>query len=292
VPTLLHEGLIDLFRSRPSLALELLRDVLHTPVPSFDRVRVGEANLTDLVPTEFRADLVLLLEGARASVAEGALVVEVQLQPEPRKLWSLPAYVTVLRARLRCNVILLVVTDNAATAAWAAKPIETGHPGFTLTPLVLGPGTVPIVRDEAQAVRAPELAVLSAIIHGAKPEAADIGKAALAATRGLDAERAALYIDLVLAFVNEAARGLLEDLMASGTYQYQSEFAKRYVAEGVALGEAKGLRGAIAHVLSARALPLSELGRARLEGCTDVATLTSWLERAATASSESEVFSD
>jgi len=202
--------------------------------------------------------------------------------------------VTAQRARLRCSVTLLVVTNDPAVARWAATPIETGHPGFVLTPLVLGPGTIPRVVDEAQAARAPELAVLSVLVHGQGPEAVAIAKAALAGTRGLDDERAALYIDLVLAFVNEAARGILEALMANGTYQYQSDFAKRYVAqgraEGRAEGEAKGLREAVTHVLAARKLALSELGRTRLASCTDVVVLTAWLERAATAASEAEVF--
>jgi hypothetical protein len=42
-------------------------------------------------------------------------------------------------------------------------------------------------------------------------------------------------------------------------------------------------------VLAARSLALSELGRARLTSCADVAVLTAWLERAATAASEAEV---
>ena len=44
------------------------------------------------------------------------------------------------------------------------------------------------------------------------------------------------------------------------------------------------------HVLAARSLKLSELGRARVASCADVALLTVWLERAATAASEAEVF--
>jgi hypothetical protein len=187
-------------------------------------------------------------------------------------------------------VTLVVVAGDAAVATWAAKPIETGHPGFTLAPLVLGPGTVPIVRDEQEAARRPELAVLSVLIHGRAPEALDIAKAALAAARTLDEDRAALYIDLVLAFVDDAARAVLEDLMASSNYQYQSDFAKRYVAQGEVRGRAAGLREAIVHVLLARSLALSEVGRARLEGCDDIPTLTAWLERAATARSEAEVF--
>jgi len=92
----------------------------------------------------------------------------------------------------------------------------------------------------------------------------------------------------VFASVTDAARDVLEALMANGTYQYQSEFAKRYVAQG----RAEWLRDAIAHVLSARVLPLSDAARARLAACSDVATLTAWLERAATATAEADVFVD
>jgi hypothetical protein len=55
-------------------------------------------------------------------------------------------------------------------------------------------------------------------------------------------------------------------------------------------GQVRALRHGIARVLAARSLPLSEVGRARLDACGDVARLTSWLERAATATSEAEVF--
>jgi hypothetical protein len=302
MPSFLHEGLLDLFRNRPTLAPDLLRDQLHAPLPRFDRVRVADANLTELLPTELRADLVLLLEREAAGAANAALVVEVQLGADPGKRWSWPAYVTSLRARLRCDVTLLVVTSNAPVAAWASKPIATGHPGFALTPLVLGPNTVPLVRSEEEAARSPELAVLSVLIHRDEPHALDVAKAALVGACGLDADRAALYTDLVLALVNDAARAVLEDLMASGHYQYQSNFAKRYVEQGrqegmaegreqgVEQGRADALRDAIARVLSARSLALTDAARARLDACTDVATLTAWLERAAIASSEADVF--
>ena len=52
------------------------------------------------------------------------------------------------------------------------------------------------------------------------------------------------------------------------------------------------LRAAIERVLAARALTLSDVGHTRIDGCADVARLTSWLERAATAGSEAEVFAD
>jgi hypothetical protein len=59
-------------------------------------------------------------------------------------------------------------------------------------------------------------------------------------------------------------------------------------AEGLAAGLIEGLRSAIGRVLVARSMTVNELGSARLASCSDVATLTVWLERAATAKSEVE----
>ncbi len=68
--------------------------------------------------------------------------------------------------------------------------------------------------------------------------------------------------------------------------------AEELIARGRTEGEARGLRAAIATVFSARALPLSEGGRARIASCADVATLTKWLASATTAKSEAEVLGD
>src|SRR5271157_3257789 len=102
MPSLIHDALVTLFRNRPTLAPELLRDVLHAPLPAFDFVHVGDAALTEVVPTEYRADLVLLLGGASPAEPRAAIVVEAQLGRDPDKRWSWPVYLAGLRARLRC----------------------------------------------------------------------------------------------------------------------------------------------------------------------------------------------
>jgi len=114
MPSLIHDALVQLFRNRPSLAPDLLRDALQAPVPAFDHVRIGDAALGEIAPTEYRADLVLLLE---------------------------------------------------AESPGGAPPV------------------VPLVVDERDAVEAPELAVLSAMVHGDDPRAAQVGKAAIAGAR-------------------------------------------------------------------------------------------------------------
>src|SRR5215470_5717249 len=160
----LHEGLVELFRYRPTLATEMLADLLGVSVPSFDEARVASSDLTNLVPTEYRADTVITLTLGDAPVL--GLVVEVQLRDDPQKRWAWPAYVVNLYARLRRPVLLLVMSPDPAAAVWCGTPIVVGGPGLTLRPLVLGPSNVPVVTDPELARRQPELAVLSAVAHG------------------------------------------------------------------------------------------------------------------------------
>jgi hypothetical protein len=289
MPSLVHDAFVTLFRNRPTLAPELLRDVLRCPVPEFDRVSVGDASLTEVVPTEYRADLVLLLQSESPGEPRAAIVVEAQLGRDADKRWSWPVYLAGLRARLRCEVALLVVTADASVAAWASTPIPTGHPGWTLTPLVLGPAAVPVIRDDTVASRSPELAVLSVMTHGHDPDAVAIAQAALVAVRQLEDERAKLYADLVLLSVGEAARAILEALMASGTYEYQSDFARRYVAQGEAQGEAKGRAHALLTVLAARGIEVTDAVRTRITACTDLEALDRWLASAVTAQSIGDI---
>jgi len=94
MPSLIHDALVQLFRNRPSLAPDLLRDALHTPVPAFDQVRIGDAALGEIAPTEYRADLVLLLEAESpgGTRPRAALVLEAQLGRDSDKRWSWPVY--------------------------------------------------------------------------------------------------------------------------------------------------------------------------------------------------------
>jgi hypothetical protein len=69
--------------------------------------------------------------------------------------------------------------------------------------------------------------------------------------------------------------------------------AQQLIEQGRAEGREEGLRGlrsAIVAALAARSVALSELGRARLDECADVAVLTKWLQRAVTISSEADLF--
>jgi hypothetical protein len=282
MPSLTHEALLLLFRNRPELAPELLRDALHVALPAYSEVRIESANVAELEPAEYRADLVVLLVEGKPVLA---IVVEVQLSQKNEKRLSWPLYVVGLRARLKCPSCVLVVTPTEGVARWCREPIEIG-PGNVFVPLVIGPASVPFIDDVDVAERDPELAVLSCIAHGNEAHAEVLGRAALLATLRLSDERQVLYSDLVFAALSEAARAALEDLMAGGTYEFQSDFAKKHQAKGRAEGRAEALLA----VLEARGLRASDEARVRILACADATQLDAWIRKAATATSIDELF--
>src|SRR6185437_6904447 len=207
MPSTPHEVLVDLLKSRPSLAAELLTEALGLALPAYTDARVASADLTRIKPAEYRADLVvLLLDG---DVPIHVLIVEVQLGKDPRKRFTWPAYIAGARATHGCPVTLLVVAPDPSVAKWCAEPIETGVPGFVLRPPVLGREAVPLVTDAEEAARRPELGVLSAMAHGWGEHGAEIADAVLPVVRGLSEDKGKLYGDLVLIYLNQAARRAL-----------------------------------------------------------------------------------
>ncbi len=238
MPSQLHEAMILLFRNRPALAPELLRDVLHQELPPFSEVRIEAADLPDITSKSYRADLVVLLYDGKPV---HGIIVEVQLAPDAEKLFSWPYYAISLRARFRCQVTLFAFCVDEPTARWAARPIDLGG-GNRYTPLVLGAAAVPVITDPEVARADPELAVLSAMAHGHDAntqQAIHIALAATAASVGLDVEHAARYFDLIVAGLGDAARKAFQEMMNT-KFEYQSDFARQIFGQGKAEGMAEG----------------------------------------------------
>jgi hypothetical protein len=303
-----HEILVDLFKNRPSLAAEILAEVLSVALPDYTEARVVSADLSEIQPAEYRADAVVVLLDGEVSVR--VIIVEVQLAVDLRKRLSWPAYVTVSRAIHDCPATLLVVAPDPAIAAWCAEPIETGVPGFVLRPSVLHHNAVPVVTEIEEASRRPELGVLSAIAHGKSGQGATIASAVLPAIQGLDDDRARFYVDLVYNSMNDAARRALEETMKG--YEYQSHFAKLYVAEGLAKGRTEGRTEGLTEgltvglavgrteeaarnlltVLRVRGIAVPDAVRERILAQKDQERLEHWLEKAVVASSVAAVLDE
>ena len=208
------------------------------------------------------------------------VIVEVQLACDEDKPYAWPAYVANLRARHRCPVCLLVLTIEEAVSRWAGRSIELG-PGTRCHPWVVGPSNTPAVTELQDAEENVELAVLSAIEHGQSADvvlAARITSAAIVASAAIDAERSRLYLDLVLISLSKSAPELLEATMNSLGYEYQSDFARRYVAQGKTEGRVE----MVLKLLLLRFGPLTEAVQSRLSSAPD-AHLDAVAERILTA---------
>jgi hypothetical protein len=268
MPSFTHEILVDLCRQRGELARALAR--LCGVVVDGARIEIGSIDLSQVVPTEYRADAVTVFRDDE--IARGAIIIEVQLQPDPDKWRSWPVYVSGLRAVLHCPVYLLIIAPDPAVARWARTPIELGHPGFQLMPLVISFDELPRVTDPYQAEQIPELAVLSVLAH---PEL-EVAGAAVHAIQGLPEDRARLYWDLMLTALPGAVRRSLEKMMIKG-YVYQSEFARKYYGEGFEKGQAegleKGLQEAALELVRAKLPDLSADDEAAVRALHDEATL-------------------
>jgi hypothetical protein len=216
--------MLDLFRNQPLLALELLHR-LAVKLPTHEIIRVEQTDPPGVTAPESRAGLVLSLCGARPALG---IIVEAQLEQDTNKRYAWPHYVSELRARLRCPVVLCVVTPKRSVARWAATPIRLGGRNvFQAT--VFGPAAIPAVTQRTHAEQLPELAVLSAIAHGRgldHERAAKIADAAMHASEQLEPSRAAPYTEVILSSLSDSARKLLQ-AMDPAKYQLQTSGLRR-----------------------------------------------------------------
>ncbi|MCY0993320.1 hypothetical protein OV203_39655 [Nannocystis sp. ILAH1] len=292
MPKLSHEALVQLVRHAPALIPDLLWPGVAAPGP----VRISAAEFVDLHFAEHRADAVLGLGGAPERPDE-ALVVEVQVERDPRKRWTWPLYVAGLRTRLNCPVTLVVVSLDRDVARWCAEPIDLGHQRNVLRPWVLGPEAVPAVTDLDRARELPELAVLSVAAHADEPGVEQIALAALDASRELDDERGIHYPDFVVGLLGRAARLALEQLMATKKrWEPISDMFRKPWLEGIAEGEVKGRVAGKAELvlkqLQLKGFSLTDAQRQRVLDCRDEAVLETWAARVLVATRLDEVLTD
>ncbi|WP_067604599.1 hypothetical protein [Nocardiopsis listeri] len=284
MPGFEHELQVRLLQNRPELVPLMLRDTIGFPVPDFAHAELGCGDHTRLKPKSFKSDNVVVLydESGRKVLA---IVSEVQQGRDDDKPYTWPLYLATVREQLRCPVRLMIVCPDIGTERWARHPIEIETGGATLRPAVLGPGNTPYIDDLEKARAFPELAVLSAAAHGSH---LPVLKAAEAALDKLPEHTQLLYNDYIESKLNAAARKMWEDLMATGTYEWQSDFARKYVGqgreegrqEGREEGRAEGKQETLIRFLEATSATISLDSRRRIEECDDIGRLDDWLDKA------------
>ncbi|MBK9261318.1 MAG: hypothetical protein IPM54_16130 [Polyangiaceae bacterium] len=316
MPSLEHDGIVELFRDNPELGPHILARLFNLPLPAHSQVRVADSSLGQLLPIEFRADLVLeLLDESGKCVL--AIVLESQRDIAPRKRFSWPVYVMVARAERECDAVLLVVAVDAEVAAWAAQPIDSGLEKGSVSPIVVGPEVLPEITDERAARQDMELAVLSAMAHGNGPHGIAVVLAALRALGDLDAEHSAVYFHIIWNMLREPMQRALEALVVQKRTREEIKFPPFIQVlidkalhdgelkgfhdgelkgfhdgelEGEVKGQVKAVREKILRGAQRRGLALSAEQEALIRGCDDRALLDRWFDNVFDAQTAADLF--
>lgn len=297
-----HQALIELLRERPESIAAVLREFAGVAVPEGGRVAIADSQLGDVAPVQRCADLVAELHGPDGR-RQWAVVVEVQRAIDPRKLLQWPAYLAAARARSSCPTTLLVLARDPQVAAWAARPIVLGRPCDAITPVVLGPATVPRVTDLAVARARPVVAALSALIHNRSRDDLEVISCACRAVRSLDADAGEVYAQLILQGLGQPLRRELlgEDTLMERTQATPSTGAQpaekpvspelawvrrlwkrmdEEEARAIAQGRLLEKREILGKLAARAGVPLSPELQARVESCEDPAAFDRWIDRA------------
>jgi hypothetical protein len=313
MPTLEHNGLVELFRANPSIAPQFIESLFNMKVPTYTSVTVVEAAQDQMLPIEFRADLVLELRNAAGELVL-AVVIEIQRKREPVKKYTWPLYVAAVRAQKRCDAIVLVVALDPNVARWASEPIDLGLGLGTLQPLVLGPRVVPEVTDAKVAAGNTELSVLSGLVHGNGPNGLAVVTTTFATLCRLDPEHAVVYFQMVYDVLQKPIRQALEAMVMermTGEKATFPPFAQALIDRGLREGVRKGVRKGkregkregklegklegkredLLQFLKCAGIATTKKELARIEACTDVAILDTWISRVFGARSAADVLS-
>ncbi|MEW2388683.1 hypothetical protein AB0933_10035 [Streptomyces venezuelae] len=279
-----HEALHRIFQKDTALLIRSFQRLLHIPFPEPRDIAILNADLTEIEPIERRCDTLL-----RVDTDDGRylFVIESQGKKDEAKRGSWAYYLSHLYEKYRCEPVLIVLTQSSSTAAWAAKPIQFGLPGWstlTVRPLVLGPDSVPVIADEKEVARDVPLAVFSAITHGKGPDTAAILVALAAGLETIDPDSAAVFAQLTESgLVDPQAQKIWRDLMTTTNYFFRHEVAEKVREEGRDEGRdearAEERRRVILRTLDWRGVELSETERERVRSCGDLDRLAVWLDR-------------
>ena len=133
--------------------------------------------------------------------------------------------------------------------------------------------------------------MFSALTHSRGPEAHAILTALAAALDTIDTETADFLVEFTEAGLgNTPGQRIWKVLMATVTYPYVSSIRSQGREEGREEGRAQGEAAAVLRILGKRGVVVDGTSRERIESCTDLDLLGTWLDRSLTAQQVDELF--
>ena len=297
IPSLRHETAVQLFHDNPGLGPYLLAR-LTIEVPK-GTMRVGDCNLS--VPetglsgrrtskVDRRADVLTINEDETGS-ADHASVIEVQIKPpDEGKWWDWMMYIALAGRRHLCKVKLLVLALRDETVRKCQEGFESGHPGHSLIPGVVGRHNTP-EPDEPGAEEVADQLTMLCVVTG-KYRLADVGTEVLDRLAQADERFRSDYTRIILKLAKPDERQALEEaVITKFRVPLIDDAVDKGRAEGVAKGKAEGKAEVLLAVLEQKFV-LTERRRAQVSGCADPDQLQIWTLRAMAARTLDEVFDD
>jgi hypothetical protein len=212
LPSVLHEIFIALFSHSGELARRVVAPQLRLPITA-QFVQSVSADLSQLAPVQYLADHVLAFYGRaptnplEAKRPDLVIILESQLDEAAFKNYSWPSYLANAAAHFRCEVYLLVLTEDPAVARWARGPF--GPPQMPLRPAVFCLSEMPRDLPLDKALENPALAVLHALAH----PGSETARIAFSAIEGFPEQLKALSFAAIMKALPDACREILEDEM-------------------------------------------------------------------------------
>ncbi|MFO7567006.1 MAG: hypothetical protein R6X02_30455 [Enhygromyxa sp.] len=291
----IHDRLVALLRRNPQLICELWQRASCRSLP-LGVARIRDTNLRSRLlrgkDRHLQVDVIVTIhaDAEPESPALFALVVEVQLRPDPKKLFTWVEYLAAARREYRCAAEVLVFSPRPRVIRWA-------HRLFTaeshLRPRLFGQDQIPVVDDESAARAQPVQAILAAVFHAKSDRIVDHAAAAVVALNALPAWLRPEYIALLRETIAEDVMDKVLEKLAReaqeeadeaviGTWAY-NRGRRRGHEEGLEEGRLQALRESLWLLVELRGLAVDEQQRATVESCCDSDQLHRWLIRLKTA---------
>ncbi|MFC4910802.1 hypothetical protein [Actinomadura gamaensis] len=285
-----HEALHQIARDNPETVERALRRVHGLRLPRVRDAEILNVDLTTIEAVERRVDSLVKL---RTDARDIAMIFEAQLDNKEIKQSRWPYYVAFVHDKYECDVLLIVITHDAEDAKKFEKPMCVGVDGWTsliVRAAVFGPHNVPRVTTLEETRDDHVFAVLSALVHSHSPDPdAILEPLALVLSEVKDSTQRNLNEFVEAGLVGET-RELWRQFVKTYNPRYVSVLREEGVNEGLAKGRVEGQGDSLLLVLEGRGISVSEKARRRVRECADPDVLHEWLLRAATASSEEDVF--
>jgi hypothetical protein len=286
--TVAHEAPLELIRQHPDLAIDLVRAMTNVPVPAGGHARLGPTDANSVIPAQFTADSVVIVDDPGSGLPALVIVVEPQGRDDKTKVYSWPAYLANVREAVQCpRAILIVVCPDPREAEKCRRAISMGHPGWDLWPIVIDPAHAP--SDQGAG---PYLLLFLACLPALDMESVAGATRVLDAIRGTGASAAQRkrLATIILERASDAARRHLEELMKAT--EYQNDFIESYVKVGIEQGAVADAAEKLLRLLDGRGLQPTDEQRAQVTACTSLPQLNLWFDRAITAETAAGVFTD